>query len=338
VENQIKHLTNGQYSTNLLGESLEDLAKKCTAKTLPAPDPQANEAFLEAVRSSSAEEDSNASRELVSVLRRRLAMENSHKQWLAIHLVSDLMRESPQSLTSSGREEVLACVADLTRHPSTKTNNPNGEAASESMRKASSVAVGLRDDSKALAACTAMVLLARLQHPMHRERGQLAHMMVNVRPMEQTKLAALDLLRTTGGMGQQALRHAAGIGGAADMQRALQHAQHQHQVPISLPPLECHSCCSVNAAPFEGAWNSRYAACRSQWLPAVFALSELGLVGGVCCWASSRRAAAEMRPLGRFLRATQTRVSALSKGTWSSYRSSFWVMALATSSRTSSMI
>mmetsp|Transcript_6934 Transcript_6934/g.19576 ORF Transcript_6934/g.19576 Transcript_6934/m.19576 type:complete len:531 (+) Transcript_6934:201-1793(+) len=179
VENQIKHLTNGQYSTNLLGESLEDLAKKCTAKTLPAPDPQANEAFLEAVRSSSAEEDSNASRELVSVLRRRLAMENSHKQWLAIHLVSDLMRESPQSLTSSGREEVLACVADLTRHPSTKTNNPNGEAASESMRK--------------------------------------------------TKLAALDLLRTTGGMGQQALRHAAGIGGAADMQRALQHAQHQHQ-------------------------------------------------------------------------------------------------------------
>mmetsp|Transcript_6935 Transcript_6935/g.19582 ORF Transcript_6935/g.19582 Transcript_6935/m.19582 type:complete len:299 (+) Transcript_6935:201-1097(+) len=288
VENQIKHLTNGQYSTNLLGESLEDLAKKCTAKTLPAPDPQANEAFLEAVRSSSAEEDSNASRELVSVLRRRLAMENSHKQWLAIHLVSDLMRESPQSLTSSGREEVLACVADLTRHPSTKTNNPNGEAASESMRK--------------------------------------------------TKLAALDLLRTTGGMGQQALRHAAGIGGAADMQRALQHAQHQHQVPISLPPLECHSCCSVNAAPFEGAWNSRYAACRSQWLPAVFALSELGLVGGVCCWASSRRAAAEMRPLGRFLRATQTRVSALSKGTWSSYRSSFWVMALATSSRTSSMI
>ena len=55
-------------------------------------------------------------------------------------------------------------------------------------------------------------------------------------PPKQAKSAAIEMLRTHGQTGQNALRSVVGLGGAAEMQRALQQSLEAHQV-LTPPPL-----------------------------------------------------------------------------------------------------
>uniref|UniRef100_A0A061R6X8 VHS domain-containing protein n=1 Tax=Tetraselmis sp. GSL018 TaxID=582737 RepID=A0A061R6X8_9CHLO len=141
INQQLKHFTNKQYNSNLLGESLEELAKRCTAKTLSGPDREANSTFVEALQGSSS--DDSASKELVGVLKRRLQLDNAHKQWLSVKLVSTVLQECPEQLSYGHKRSLLEAVAEVARKPSNKTVNPNGETVSESGRKVKQAAMDL---------------------------------------------------------------------------------------------------------------------------------------------------------------------------------------------------
>lgn len=128
-------ITGQKYHNNLLGESLEDMLRIATAKTLEAPDATTNQQVVETIDAEiTAGKDP---KEVVSLLKARLRMDNPQKQFLAVHLVEQVLSDCSGVLGAYQQELLQEIARVMTRpaKPETDAGKRARQAAKELLRK-----------------------------------------------------------------------------------------------------------------------------------------------------------------------------------------------------------
>mmetsp|Transcript_32751 Transcript_32751/g.72344 ORF Transcript_32751/g.72344 Transcript_32751/m.72344 type:complete len:639 (-) Transcript_32751:491-2407(-) len=128
-------LTGQKYHNNLLGESLQDLLRKATAKTLEQPDEATNQQVIETIHQEAT--SGKDTKEIVSMLKARLRMDHPQKQWLAVKLMEQVMQEC-HTVLGGYQEEFLQEVARVMARPAkpdTDAGKRARQAAKELLRK-----------------------------------------------------------------------------------------------------------------------------------------------------------------------------------------------------------
>ncbi|KAG2443172.1 hypothetical protein HYH02_009249, partial [Chlamydomonas schloesseri] len=110
----LEKLTGPKYADNLLGESLQDQLRKATAKELVGPSEELNSQVVDTINQDIA--NGKDSKEIVSLLKKRLRTDNPHKQWLAVQLVGRVLRDCSAGI-GLHTEDVLQEVARVMARP-----------------------------------------------------------------------------------------------------------------------------------------------------------------------------------------------------------------------------
>ncbi|PNW74097.1 hypothetical protein CHLRE_13g585100v5 [Chlamydomonas reinhardtii] len=130
----LEKLTGPKYADNLLGESLQDQLRKATAKELVGPNEELNSQVVDTINQDIA--NGKDSKEIVSLLKKRLRTDNPHKQWLAVQLVGRVLRDCSAGI-GLHTEDVLQEVARAMARPA-KADSDAGritrQAAKELLR------------------------------------------------------------------------------------------------------------------------------------------------------------------------------------------------------------
>lgn len=113
-----------KYHNNLLGESLEDLIRKATAKTVYEPDDELNQQVVYAINSEA--HTTHTPKEIVNILKKRLTIDNCHKQYLATALVGKVLQEC-SSVLAGHQEELLQAVAGAMARPARRGSEESGK-------------------------------------------------------------------------------------------------------------------------------------------------------------------------------------------------------------------
>ncbi|GMH35859.1 hypothetical protein BSKO_03727 [Bryopsis sp. KO-2023] len=124
---------NQRYQHNLSGENFAGLVRQATAKTVLAPDEAKNREIIRVIQDPESE---LPAAEISTVLRRRLRMENPHKQYLAVLLTRDVMMACARKIRTVYAELLyeIAVVAVQPSMPGTPAARKAKQAALEVLR------------------------------------------------------------------------------------------------------------------------------------------------------------------------------------------------------------
>ncbi|KAG2497188.1 hypothetical protein HYH03_004777 [Edaphochlamys debaryana] len=123
-----------KYADNLLGASLQDQCRQATAKDLVAPSEELNSQVVDTINQDVA--NGKDTKEIASLLKKRLRTDNPHKQWLAVQLVGRVMRDCAGAV-GAHTEELLQEVARTMQRPArpdTEQGRLTRQAAKELLR------------------------------------------------------------------------------------------------------------------------------------------------------------------------------------------------------------
>ncbi|KAK9863338.1 hypothetical protein WJX84_001818 [Apatococcus fuscideae] len=109
-----KTLSRKNTSTDMIGEDVEEYCRIATGKTLPGPDEDLNRQVVESINT--CRPGSVSAFQIANILKNRLQMKNSHKQWLAVLLVQKILQECGQMIAPA-RSQIIQEVAHIAAKP-----------------------------------------------------------------------------------------------------------------------------------------------------------------------------------------------------------------------------
>ncbi|KAK9835628.1 hypothetical protein WJX74_004600 [Apatococcus lobatus] len=98
----------------MIGDEVEEYCRIATGKTLPGPDEDLNRQVVESINT--CRPGSASAFQIANILKNRLQMKNSHKQWLAVLLVQKILQECGQMIAPA-RGQIIQEVAHIAAKP-----------------------------------------------------------------------------------------------------------------------------------------------------------------------------------------------------------------------------